>query len=276
MIMKRYIFLLAAFLAAMVVTSASPGYAAIMLTDHNSTVTIDPGSPSGTNSWVIDGTNQLYQQWFWYRIGATPESSIDTLGTPTVANPDPTIAIITYSTPQLEVKLTYVLTGGAWGSGQSDLAETIRIWNKGGSAIDFHFFQYSDFDLDGTPGDDTLAFCNANMVCQVGEHSALSETVVTPAPDHHEGAMFPTILNKLNDGAPTTLTDLPALGVALGPGDVTWAYQWDKVIAAGGTFIISKDKAMREVPEPCTLVLWCGLGGLGLLIARRQRRGTPA
>jgi hypothetical protein len=277
MIMKRYILLLAALLAAMVATSASPGYAAVVLTDHNSTVTIDPESESGTYSWVIDGTDQLYQQWFWYRVGQQDgEHSIDTLGTPTVTNPDPTIAIITYSTAQLEVRLTYMLTGGALGSGQSDLAETIRIWNKGGSAIDFHFFQYSDFDLDGTASGDTLAFCNANTVCQVGESTALSETVVTPAPSHHEGAFYPSILSQLSDGAPTTLSDLPALGVTLGPGDATWAFQWDEVIAAGSTFIISKDKAMREIPEPCALVLWCGLGGLGMLIARRQRRGTPA
>jgi len=53
----------------------------IELTSGNSVVKIDPFNPSGMNSWVVDGQNQLYQQWFWYRTASqTREYSIDTIG----------------------------------------------------------------------------------------------------------------------------------------------------------------------------------------------------
>lgn len=73
------------------------------------------------------------------------------------------------------------------------------------------------------------------------------------------------------------LSDSPAIGsLALGPGNVTWAYQWDTTIQPGSTFIISKDKRLSgitPIPEPGTAVL-LATAGLGLLACawRRWRR----
>ncbi len=52
------------------------------LTDNNSVAQINPNSQSGMFNWSVDGQNQLNQQWFWYRIGNTPEQSIDTISAP--------------------------------------------------------------------------------------------------------------------------------------------------------------------------------------------------
>ena len=120
--------------------------------------------------------------------------------------------------------------------------------------LDFHFFQYADFDL--APAD-TVLFTNANTVQQSGGTARLTETVATPAPSHHEGAFFPLTLNKLNDALPTTLSDTPTIGVPIGTGDMTWAYEWDVAIPSFGTFQISKDKNLSAtpVPEPTAAVL---------------------
>ena len=117
--------------------------------------------------------------------------------------------------------------------------------------MDFHFFQYADFDITGDGPGNQSVFTNPNTVRQSNGGSFLTETVVTPVPNHREVAFFPTTLNSLNDAAPTTLSDTP-LGTLVGPGDVTWAYEWDFVLAAGDTFLISKDKnlGVQPVPEP--------------------------
>src|SRR4029079_16841749 len=100
------------------------------------------------------------------------------------------------------------------------------------------------------------------------------ETVVTPVPAHREGAFFNTTLAKLTNAGPDTLTDTPPLGVTLGFGDMTWAYQWDFFLAPGDTFQISKDKnlhATPPIPEPGTGSL---LTIATLLVLARFRKRT--
>ncbi|MGB8992432.1 MAG: hypothetical protein WCD80_10280 [Desulfobaccales bacterium] len=244
--------------------------ATVTLTDLNSTVTINPDSQSGASSWTVGGVNQLYQQWFWYRLGPTGgESSIDTISAATV-NQTTRIADISYANDLLALQITYTLTGGTTGSGTSDLAETIRITNNSSTSLDLHFFQYSDFDLGGSPGGDTVQISAAhNTVDQTKDASTLSETIVGPTPNHWAVGTFPATLNTLNSGNPTTLDD--SVG-PLGPTDATWAFEWDQTIDPGGAFIISKDKRIAPIPlPPSALLLGSGLVGLvGFGIRRRQ------
>lgn len=266
-------------LAATVVVTAmlaatQANAAVITLSDQNSEVKIDPNSQSGMFSWTVDGVSQLFQQWFWYRIGSTGgESSIDTLdATPTEVSIDTDasggddFASITYTGTGLKVQVKYVLTGGLAGSHNSDVSEVITITNTGSTGIDLSFFQYSDFDLNGSPGGQTVNITGGNTARQGGNGFVLSETVVTPAPTHHEAATFSDTRDSLNDGNPTTLND-----VNFASGDVTWAFQWDRTLGAGQSFIISKDKNLHQIPEPFSLGMWgIGLALTGLVSARRR------
>src|SRR5712692_11252737 len=68
----------AVFLLGGLATSAQA--APVTLQDLNSSATIDPSLQSGMSNWTVNGTNQLSQQWFWYRTGSTgQEFSIETL-----------------------------------------------------------------------------------------------------------------------------------------------------------------------------------------------------
>src|SRR5207248_1854749 len=137
-----------------------------------------------------------------------------------------------------------------------------------GGNLNFHFFQYSDFDLLGTPGGDTVQLGKNlsglfNEARQTEGTMALSESVDSPGANHGEANFYSTTRDSLNDGATTTLNDNAG---PLGPGDVTWAFQWDVDLTPSGqgsTFLISKDKRLQitTVPEPTSMALVClGLG----------------
>jgi hypothetical protein len=246
------------------------------LTDDNSVAQFDTASSANNFNWFVDGNDQLAQQAFWYRVGNVPEQSVHTLpiGVQGVSDANfdgnSDTLFVRYNGAGFRIETRYVLDGGAPGSGASDMGEQISITNTLTSPLDFHFFQYADFDLGAA---DSAVFTNANSVRQFSPGSELTETVVTPVPAHREIAFFPVTLNKLNDGLPTTLSDAPPIGTVFGAGDVTWAYQWDVLLQPGQTFQISKDKnlsAGSQVPEPAA----CSLLSLaaGLLLARRQKR----
>jgi hypothetical protein len=253
--------------------AANSAHAAIYtLTHDNSSTTIDDSTFTGVSSWLVDGTEHLSNQLFWYRVGSTGgESTIDTLQLDKADQYRARSLELTYSSisgTDFEILIDFSLLGGTTGSGVSDLAENIRITNTSTTSdLDFHFFQFANFDLNGSSEGDTVEQLNANTVRQTEGNIALQETVGTPAPSHVEMANFPSTLLKFQDDSITT-----TLNDEVGPisGDVTWAWQWDFLIAPGDAVIISKDLRMEVVPLPPAVWLF-GSGLLGLIgIARKK------
>lgn len=239
------------------------------LSDLNSTVSISSATQAGMFNWTVDGTNHMYQQWFWYRLGNTGgQSSFDTLAVVGVVASS-SLLQLTYAGSGFNATVTYSLLGGTAGSHSSDVGEQIRFINTSGSTLPLHFFQYTDFDLNGTISDDTGVRTNANTIQQFDPFTVMSETVATPSANHWEISLYPTLLNHLNSGSPYTLAD----GISPRSGDVTWGFEWDANIAPNGTFNISKDKNLRPVPEPATmLLLGSGLLGMGVFARRRFKK----
>src|SRR5437762_221264 len=79
----------------------------VTLTDNNSVAQIDTASQAGMFNWSVDGQNQLTQQWFWYRIGNTPEKSIDTISAPANVPAGPNGVATTYNNGQYSVRVQY-------------------------------------------------------------------------------------------------------------------------------------------------------------------------
>jgi hypothetical protein len=248
----------------------------VTLHDNNSTAMVNVGTQDGMFHWDVQGQNQLQQQWFWFRIGSTAEHSIDTISAPTFSTPNARSLTTTYGNGQFNVRIDYNLSGGAVvAAGQTasaDISEAITINNTSAAPLDFHFFQYSAFTL-GPPGSDVVQLGKNlhglfNEADQTSGGSGLTETVVTPGANHGEAAVLGATLAKLNNGLADNLSD--AMG-PVGPGNVTWALQWDLTIAPGGSAIISKDKNLQVliVPEPSVVAL--GALGLVAVIARKRR-----
>ena len=252
--------------------------APLTLADNNTLIEVDPTSQAGMYTWRVDGTDNLFQNWFWYRIGRTgSEFSIDTISAPVVTGFDGgTEGTIVYQNPALRVAVTYSLTGGVPGSLQSALSEQVSVTNRTHTALDLHLFDYTDFDLAGTADDDSAIMPSPTEVLQSDGRTVITagETVVSPPPSHHEVNYFSNTRDSLNDGQPTTLNDSSN---SVGPGDVTWAFQWDSGLRPGAT--LTTNVAMKDavpIPEPATMLLFLGVGAASLSARHFARRRKTA
>lgn len=281
--------------------SAAP----IAIQDYNSQLSIEYGGAAtgnvtpavpapaftGAYNWTVDGVNHLYRQWYWFRVGPSGgEATVDTLGGATASTVDNSSfpgddllddqMLISYSDGSIQVVMDYMLTGNPGGGNpRSVINETIAVRNWTASTKTVHFFQYNNFDINSTPGDDTVTITNNNTATQDDGMYLFAENVVTGSGQPSSGFAVgneATLLAMLTDGSPTTLNQL---GATTASGDVGWIFQWDLVIPgktwdpdAGwipGELLISKVRSI-QVPEPTTL-FGLGVGSL-LLLVRPVRR----
>ncbi|MBX7135559.1 MAG: PEP-CTERM sorting domain-containing protein [Fimbriimonadaceae bacterium] len=217
-------------------------------------------------NWFTDGVDDLFNEDYYFRIGQNPEDQVSSLGGAVVTQFAANIANVRFQNAVVAFDITYTLAGGAPGSGTSDILEVVRVQNKTDQALDFHLFEYDDFDLNATAGGDNARLVNSSTIEQWEANTTALVGSVPPF-DRWEIAAFPTIFNKLNDGVADNLSNATT---PIGPGDLSFAMQWDRTIAARGTFIMSKNKRIEVVPEPATLAA-LGLGALALF--RRRRSG---
>jgi len=264
--------------------------AQVTLHDNNSDATVNLGNSGtlGMNSWNINGIPQLSQQWFWYRVGSSGgQNPINTLSSATINNQNANSVSVTYAGSQFSVNVSYLLQGGSPSSYQADIFESISINNTSGGPLSLHFFQYSDFDLAGSPNGDQVTISQDTTVpppnyyrayqTKVAAATQLAETVDSVYANHAEAAIVGAngTLAHLNSGSPYTLNDVTAAGQPNGT-DVTWAFEWDVLLDASGansSIDILKDKRLdvAPVPEPGSLALLSlGMAVFALRCLRRS------
>jgi hypothetical protein len=274
---KSILLAAAATVASILGTAASPAHAApILLQDYNSSVTINPTtpSPSGVTNWTVDGTNQLNQQWFWFAVNGGSPTNLNTLalnGIPTPINIDgnPSTAgnyvSTSYGTSPLKIGISYDLSGGNTGSKVSDLSETATIQNTGSTAVALQFYEYSAFTLGGG-GPQVLTITGGNEATQENPSDFMvSQTVVSPKPTSFQADTSANLLADLS-GVNFHLDDNGSITST----SAAWAFEWDITLNPGATFAIGIDKNIRAVPEPTATVALFGLGGLFLTRPRRR------
>jgi len=251
------------------------------LSDGGSTATLNLGAGTGNlgmNSWtVLNGQNQLDQQWFWYSVNGSAPQPINTIGGLTTTPNGANDVTVTHQNSLLSVNVDYTLNGNGAGSGSADIMESIWIDNlSSDQTVNLSFFQYSNFNLlqnnnntvsiSGSPGAYTGAFQSTGTPGGTG----IAEVILTPNASHGETALVPTTLNELND--PANLNFNLSDNTSPVTGNVSWAFQWDDNLAPGTEEDISKDKGLKvmTVPEPSTVaIIALGAGALGLALRRK-------
>jgi uncharacterized protein (TIGR03382 family) len=247
------------------------------LSDGNSSARFNTNTAAGQDQWVVNGLNHMNQQWFWIRAGTdTRENSLNTLVQQSVATVDTnafsdnrvdTLSVLYRDTNnRFSVEANFTIRGGGGTSFLSDITEQLRITNiQSTGNLTLSLFEYVDLNINGTANDTSGAIQNGRVAVQDEAGLGSSEVVVTPAPSRFQVALTPAILNALNDAAVTNLTN--AAG-PVGPGDVSWAFQWDVTLAPGQVLLVSKDKQISIIPTPGSM----GLAMIGAALLVRRRR----
>jgi hypothetical protein len=261
--------------AAIILTSlgitARPAKSAVLaLSDDNSIAAFDPSfsdipSNNGILFWTVDDVNQLFQNWFWYRVGSEGrENSINTLNLIGLdqSQPADNQLSVTYAGTGFEIALNFTLDGGAQGSGMSSLFENITIKNTGSNQLDFHFFNYTDFDLTENGEQDTTKI--GSGIATQWDNFTFATEVIDPAASYYQVSSFANILDALEDDFPTTLANFSGLLT----GDNAYAFQWDFAIEPEKSFSINNYKSIapvESVPEPTMTLGLIAFSGLMLI-----------
>lgn len=223
----------------------------IDLSDGSVSAVLDPDSQAGLFAYNVDGIDQVSKQWLWVGEGES-RFSIDAMGV-TYNQPSENEVILTYSSDTISLEMSYALMDGG---GLSTLENSVTVSNKTGVSLDLSLFLYGDWDLGGTASGDLLSGiihtgAGYESVAQVEGSDSVQITLDTPA-QRAEGAFFANTLNKLN----FTTDDLSSAGSSIGPigpGDMTFAFQWDLAVDPAGTDTIAYTTTV--IPEPASLSL---------------------
>jgi len=251
------------------------------MTSLNSSVGINVNAggstPAGMASWLVDGVNQVQQQWFYYRIGdSSANQSIDTIGSASVLQTANTLSVSYTNSPSTYYfTVKYTLTGGSLGSGQSSLGETVRFFNTSPNSLALSLFDYSAFDLGGVSGGQSVAFSSTTLgppfnpqyentfTQTVGSLSLTDSAISANNTSLVEANYNNSTLQTITDGGPSSLDGVTSAG----PGAVTGAMEWDVNVPSGSSLLVSKTISMA-VPEPSSVAMM-GLGCLAWLATRR-------
>jgi hypothetical protein len=271
--------------SALLWAAADAAAAPITLTleDNNSTATvcISDCAPVGMNSWMVDGIERLFQQWFWYRIDSGQNQPIDAITTSpsTTGGGGGSTASVTYQNNNISVKVDYTLSGGDTDSHRSTLTEEITIQHFLGNTAypTVQLYQYSDFDLCGVGSADNVYIADGVATQTSSCDGVVSQTLVT-GNSYHEAGAFPDTLNHIASGQ-----DLNGNSSVSGV-DATSAFQWSVYLLPNGLYWpgtswpgdvakLSVTKTLAPVPEPMTMLLF-GTGLFGVARYAAKRRGT--
>ena len=239
----------------------------------NASLQINLSSPNaGLSDWMLNGVNQLQQQWFYYSIGSGPVESIDTISPWTTPTLTSSSLSETYSGSSLKVTAGFSLGPGSGGA--SVLTDSLSLQNLSGITQTFYFYQYSDFILGGSSGGQNVQFT------QTGPAYNMTQTAT--------GGRLTGDLSALGGGGLATVEEIAGInngmqfGITNGnptapqfndtslsaSGSVDFAYEFSATLTPNSSITISEFQT--AVPEPASLPL-ISSGILALAVFYRCR-----
>jgi hypothetical protein len=254
-----------AVLIAASVLSSHPARGEIFLNSDNATLTLDPTSDSPITSWTVDGVEQLYHHWWWLATDSNSPISLNFLD---LTDELLESSRLTWSYQDFDSTFDAVVTvdlhGGPTGSRVSTINQTLSITNRTSDPLSLRLFALSDFDLGGVSDPNRVGFLTSQQAVQTGPDGWRIDETVSLAPDAYAAGWAPTIYDAI------TFDGLLSTDAGTYEGDVEFGFQWDLVVAAEGSIVLSR--SVSTVPEPASIVLMATMAGLGSLMFSRSRR----
>jgi hypothetical protein len=223
-------------------------------------------------------TNSLYDSWMYYRVaGDTRESPFgnynptgprDVLMTGSFVGNTATYNLTDQVSNSTRFTATWTMNlVDSATPNTSTLYHTVTLNNPGATPLTISLFQYVDIDLSNVATGQS-ATGGINGMYSTDGTLVGSLVAVTPA-TAFQASPFSDLRTSLSN---ETVTNLNNTGLPFSPGDVTFAYQWDVTIPAGGSTTIQSYMGVQPVPEPGMVLACClGLAGVGRLYHKRRK-----
>lgn len=252
-----------------------------------------------------DILHDVQQQWYWFRQGNTGAAtqlgtgdlplvggSVQSFDTDFDGDHDVIRADFqgTGSFNNLFVRVTYSLIGSVQFGAKADMSRAIQVLNMGNTTMNnLNVFEYGDFTLTFAHNDaveasnypdfakwdnetgNSITFYDFEIEDANVMASAM-QNIVLPDPTNYELGPAASLLNRLNTDSPISLSNNFNGGQPFSTEgqDLAYILQWNRNLGARRSFTIVEDTLI--IPEPATLLIVAGAGGL-ILMRRRPRRG---
>ncbi|MFN7021004.1 MAG: GC-type dockerin domain-anchored protein [Phycisphaerales bacterium] len=228
--------------------------------------TVRTGTTGGTASAFTAGgntTDQLFQQWWWYRVSGVNVREFALSGrTSSVASGN--THTLTFTEPEgFNATLVYKITDGPDSPATANVSSTLTVTNTTGSSMTIDVFVYLDYDLQGSGGDVAVLVEPGRMQI-TDQASGFNGQFMAVDALQHQVATFATVRGLLTDA---DIDDLNGTGLPFASGDFTGAFQWRATIGAGQSRAFRSAFSLNTpaVPEPpACRADFNGMGGVTL------------
>ena len=200
------------------------------------------GGATSTGSFVVAGSDHLFQNWWWLRFSGDPAET--DLPTPSNQNYTGNTATLTWLGlgPSAQFDATLVVTLTDNGNDSATASEVLTITHNPPPAVQeglgnlVQVFGYADFDLANSIGDDSATLIVPNSHMQATDPTGTTADFIGVNASAYQVTSFASLRAALEDAG---LTDLNNTGLPFGPGDFTGAFQWGLVVPFSGTATVT-------------------------------------
>lgn len=184
---------------------------------------------NGLVDFSFSGRDFGFQDWWWYRVEGLNAREFALTGLTGLTQIGSDRIELLYTLPEgLRVTLEYILR--PLNETQAIVEQHLTVTNPTSITRSIHFFKYTDYDMFGTPADDTLTWSPPDrLLYQDSATTNFGNVVGLPRPIAFETQVWPGLRDNLANSVLNNLSNqLPFI-----TGDVTGAMQWRCVVPPG-------------------------------------------
>jgi hypothetical protein len=219
----------------------------------------------GFGNYTAGGSDQMFQNWWWFRVDGDTAETAFPWAYSTPAGPDneswgTNAASLDWNTSIAAFDARLSLTINQTMPDTATVWEEMMITNTGSTDLVLALYNYLDLDAAGTVGGDEADLSGPDTIV-VRDGTDFVEFQGVNA-DAYQVTTYSTLRTELRDD---NIDNLNNTGVPFGPADFTGAFQWNLTIPAGETRSVM-ERISINIPEPASLLL---LALAGLVLRRR-------